>query len=1256
MGVLNERSATVTALCKFYHSDTSRFLPTVATTSEYPHEIYAVTKSTSDATKSCVIRLVKDSASTWKKLTLANPNNTATFTEATMSGLTSGVFARLGGNTYYANGVAQIRQIRPRQSPGDTIAKFLYIAGVPDPNSKLNYSSLDDTSDCTYSAGTGAGSGTVTRSIQHRREGRGAVMFSQETPGKTATLTITGTNVNWQTFEDAQTASGNDYFACEIYRFDKETIAGLYIRCKTDAANYYTAYVAYTSALANPFSSTSTWNNWHPSQSTQQAVWANNVYDNQMFNIRIRKNWFGVTGSPSWTAINTIEFKLVAASNASSARPAKIAVDYVRTQKTPPIVNTNAIRCASCEQQEDDSTYGWLKETATFTKADFSFEFAREGASCVVVAKGEKATLKFTSAKDFGTFPDGSTADTSCVLRCNVSSKGFGYQAGFNWASFTCPSINFIDNVGQNRQAKLFTMGNFVGGGACKQILMYNTNAWTGSATFDWTKVVEIELNGPNHATLTPPAYYFDDIRIERPYDAQQPVYIFEPIERYIIDAATEYLGATFKDLAWAIDLTGEALKWVYGNLTYHTYGVGWMTYPDFDHSSIGIAGCTLTSYGSKPFGCRFKFTGTHDLTVYKVPVVNYPPSWANFPDELGPIAWKSIPAGTDDKFSIWIASPAEQAANIDRVYIRLHGNNAGQLDPETYIEYSISGQELLAIGKEKYDEQKEFSKLLNDIRKTYNKNPQAVVSTLAKTFVDPTMRGQVSTLVQQGIEYLGADRGGWPSAVFSWKRKDMVVCENSSAGRRFNMAEVRGISIELVAKGAGATICVDNFLMKKEGSLNGDYQYVVLLEDNDGNLSPASEFSKVQRISNGDAVLTNIYVPSGANKSRVVNKRIYRVGGNSSELRHVGNCAVSNSQYFDKLPDDKLGQVAPEDAYPPPICKVMEPFDNIMYYGNIVKDRFNETYPFRIVCSEPFVPFRVSDFSALDIPEDGQKGGGVVAMKGYYNYLCAWTDAGFYTVPKALAGPAVFRFPRGCIARNSVAVTPYGIVWLSREGLMLGDISRVDDNFFKPVNKLFESYTEDQLSNAQGFCIGQYYYLFYNQNYTAGTGSGICCYLPERTFSELSGPFDIASFMKWDGSGDGNDVYIGRGNGKIFKLFDGLTDDGNPIVTYLRTRDFSYPGIQYEKWLKSFYLSLANTQTAYNTQIMPVVYVNGTAKETMPIWTATTTTVKTFVQPAVMGDEGTHIGMFLTAVYPHKITEMVMKVEIEEDVEYKPA
>ena len=64
---------------------------------------------------------------------------------------------------------------------------------------------------------------------------------------------------------------------------------------------------------------------------------------------------------------------------------------------------------------------------------------------------------------------------------------------------------------------------------------------------------------------------------------------------------------------------------------------------------------------------------------------------------------------------------------------------------------------------------------------------------------------------------------------------------------------------------------------------------------------------------------------------------------------------------------------------------------------------------------------------------------------------------------------------------------------------------------------------------------------------------------------------------------------------------------------------------------------------------------MNETSKETMPTWTATTTTVQTFVQPAVQGDEGTHISVALSGSGSHKITEMVLKIEIEDDVESKP-
>jgi len=1258
MGSINDASAAISAMFKFYHSDRTKFYPTAAAAVEMSDEMYAATISTGDTTSQTIIRLVRSSTGTWMTKALLDTKTGVGI--GIVSGVGSGMFARMGQYVYYTNGQGPVQQIRARTSSQATDAKYLWEAGLPDPNAVRRFHVCDSTSGVTYSEGDGQGSAGVSRAVQTRRFGTGSMEMTQTWPNTTASLSFTNASaLDWTSFSDDTTASGSDMFAMNLYRYDKKQIAEIRVDliCNS-AANYYTAYCAVTGSTTDP--NGSTWDAWHPVQNTIQAQWSNNPYDNEMFNVRIRKDYFGGSGSPSWAAITTVKVSMKSGANAGDSRPARICVNDIRLLKSPPVVKTNRIQCATFEHSEEDSKYGWLTNTATFTKPTFNYTYAREGAACIAVAEGEVATLKFDSAKDFSTFPDGNAVDTTCVLRCNLTWKPLGYKApGWTWAgTFTAPVIKFTDDSAQYRQVSMFALGNLQGGGVTKQALWKATAAapWSGSAAFDWENVTKIQVYGPADSVSSPEPYFFDDLRFERPYDAQQPVYIFEPIERYAIDAAADFLGAQFKDMSWVIDLGAEALKFIFGNLSYQTYGMGWMTYPDFDHSSIGLAGCTLNAYGSKPFGCRFRFTGTHDLGSYKIPVINYPPSWTDFPNEMGPIKWSTIPAGVNDKFSIWVACPPEQINNIDRIFIRLYGNNSGVIDQENYMEYSISGlelQKMVSEDKEIKGWQKEVQDILDGINAKSEATTQMGLSLLRQSNTNVDI---IKQLVQTGVKYFGKDRGGWPSAIYSWKRKDMITVENSQSGRAFDIAAVRGIGIEVVAKGGGATVCVDNFMMKKEGALNGDYYYSVLLEDKDGNLSPSSDLSIPAKITNGDAVLENIYVPKDSDLYRVANKQIYRLGGLSNERRFVGNCAVSNDKYYDSVDDDHLGKVAPDDAFAPPVSKVMRSVNNVMYYGNITKDRVNEVFPYRVMCSQAFVPFRVSDFKAIDIPEE--KGSGVTAIEGYYGKIIIWTPDSMWTVNQGLQGVPVRRNGKGCIARDSVALSDYGMIWLSRDGLMIGDISKVDDNFFKPINTLFTSKTEDELSNAKGFVLGQYYYLFYNQNAAdGGTGDGICCYLPERAFSELTGPFDMTAYCRWDGGTDGNDIYYGRNDGRIYKLFSGDYDyyggTATAIATTLRTRDFSHPGIQYEKWLRAFYLSAANIGSVSST-IKPKVYINETALETMPIWTATTTTVKTYCQPAIQGDRGTHISMALSGTGTYKITEMIMKVEVEEDVEYK--
>lgn len=1269
---INAACASVTAMYKFYHTDPSDFYPSATAATEQKDEFYAVTQITGDTASQCIIRFVKDENSSWVSYILRDEKDTATSSPTltavgSISGTDSGMFARMLGKTYYTNGQDYIRQIRARTSAGDDRAKFLYIAGVPDPNPYKQFSNLDNTGEVTvFTAGAGAGSCVVTYSVQHRREGTGAIIISQDTANCTSAVTFVKTAAqDWTVFNDGTVCSGSDYVAMEIYRFNKQFINQIQIRCgyyntatHDIDSDYFDAYLTVTGEETN--SEGETVRAWHPVQNTMQARWANNPYDNQMFRVRIRKDFFGKTGSADWSNIEAVQVRMYSG-KAASSRQAKIAIDNIRILKSPPVVKSNRIQCATFERQEDYASQGWLTDTGAGTKAEFSHQFAREGMCCLKVCAGETCTLTFTANQDFTVFPDGTTADRSCVLRCNVSWNPVGYVATATatwWStSFTCPRIKFVDSSGKCAETTMFTLGHLNGGGVVKQVLMKfedgSTGSWTQEAGFDWTSINKIRVSGPSHANQACKPYYFDDLRIERPMDAQQPVFLFEPIEAYVIDTVTELLGSVYKDFSWVIDFAGEGLKLLFGSIQRQTYGWGWLTYPDYEHSSLGVAGCTLHAYGSKAFGVRFKYSSNHDLANYKIPTNLFPPEFSTTDfSKIGDNYWTEIPANESDEMSIWIACEKEEIKNIEKIVVRIFGANGTSLDTENYAEYTITAEEINKVQTEQGPAQKKFQENYEALQKAFKDNPADTLSKLGSAM--RAEDGELEDFIKEGIRSVGRDRGGWNYGTFTWKRSDMIIVENTGT-REFSWSSVRGVGIEVTPRAGGCSVCFDNFIMRKQGNLEGKYYYRVMLADPDGNLSPASEMSFPAHLHNEDAYLTNIYVPTGPNKHRVQDKLIFRLGGTSTEWRQCGNCAVSNDKFFDPRPDDKLGKVMPDDAYAPPRCKVMKAIGNTMYYANITNDRLNEKFPYRMFKSKPFVPFRVGDFDAIDIPED--KGNGIVAIEEWYNQIVIWTPETMWSIPVGFKGVPQLRSNKGCIARDSVAKSDYGLIWLSKEGLMIGNISKVDDNFFKPVNSLFDDYSEDDLDDAIGFVQGQYYYLFYNFDHSTehqGTGNGICCYLPERTFSELEGPFDVRSICRWDGGEDTDEIYYGRSDGTIWKMFSGTDDNGTAITTTLRTREFSQPGIQYDKWLRAFYLAFGNIQTTDNSTITPSVYVNETSKETMPIWTATTTTMKTFCQPAVQGDEGTHISIGLSGSGRHKITQMVVKVEVEEDVERK--
>ncbi len=1260
MAAINSTNSPVMALHKYYHTDDSKFYSATASV-DYADELFAVTFHTT-TTSQTIIRFIKTADGTWWKKEMLDANTDAII--LIDGGSAIGTFERLNDKVYYSNYENNVLQLRPRRSAGDTDADYIYKAGLPDPNAIRVIDRAEETAGWTLNVGGGAGDSEIDRSPLHRLQGKASLMFSQETDGQTSTLNFNSDDIiDCSTFEDGTNSDDSDFIAFELFRFNKRAISEIvfYISSGEFTNNFFSIPITVTSDLTNEDGTT--WDSYHYHQTTTMAEWAMNFHDNQMFRVRLRKSWFEITnttGAPNWDNIKKIAFTLKANSNATANNPAKIAIDNVRLLRTPPKGAPYKIQISSCERQESGSASGWEKIQGS-TPCDFNSQLAREGVWCVVVsakanaAGTATATINFSPAKDFATFPDGTTATTSDVLKLNCAWKGFGLLPGFQWSDLASPRIRFEDTVtGFYRTVQFGILENLAGGGTESQV-QWNTEsgddlisarAWSAAVTTrpDFTAIDKISIFGPFLDDVTDvTSYYIDDIRIERP-EAMMPVNIFEPVELMILDAISEFIVPKLKDFGWLVELALDVGAWIFSELNYQTYGMGHIRYPDYEHSSIGLAGLTLTSYGSKKFGIMLK-SPPHDLLNFKILTFLPFGAWEFDPEngKWGFFQLTSIPAGPNDKFSIWMASP--DAKTIKDVVIKFHANTGVEDAPDrgNYWEYTIPGMQIAGKLRDQELKDKETGSFWKALK---NADIDDVKRGDLATFAgrnNPQNASEVKDFITDTIKFLGKDRGGWPSATFEWSRSDMILVRNNEAGSP-SMANIAGHTIEVSSVAGNATICVDNLIMIKEGALTGKYYYKVVLEDDEGYLSNSSEPSLPIRVDKKDAVLTNIYVPNTNELKRIKNKRIYRIGGISTEWLHVGDMLPNKTTFYDNVPERNLGLILPDDAYGPPKAKVMKRIGNNMYYGN-VEDRFQNKIPYRLYKSEAFIAFRVSDFSCIDIPET--KGSGITGIAEYYGHIAVWTSDSLWTTTQALNTP-VFRSHRGCVAKRSIAVSDYGLIWLSRAGLMMGNISQVDEKFFLPINPLFETYTEKQLSNAVGVVIGIYYYLFYDSS----NKKGVVCNLVDRTFSELTGnAFDVMSLSLWDGRDDTDNLYYGRSNGTIFEMFNGTTDNGTAINTVLRTKDFTFPGLQFEKHLKAFYLAGAKL-TSTNANVTVAGYANQATLNDMGTITFASTAVKSFVDKTPQGTFGSHMGIKLIGTNRHKITEMLIKIHTEADTE----
>lgn len=1272
MAQVNNTSSSITALLKYYDDDPDMFYTAVSTAAQHADTLYAAMTHSSTSTSQSLYRFIRLRAesSSWKAQTMLDAVSGDVIE---ICGQTTSQFERLGKYVIYSNYDDEVKLMKARTSSSDTDSRLVFKAGLPDPDSTFIVDAMDEAT--PWSA-----QGTATPAIKdtaptHRLEGSGSIKFKL-TAQNTHQWVHRDVSANFTAFSDGTTATGSDYVAFEVFRHAKNRIEQVRIRLYDDTAtgDYFEQYICQTPTEtgfeADAASTSITWNEWSPKQTSFHAQWKINPYDNVMFKARLRRAWWYRVGTAMWSAITAIQVQVKADEQTSGTRECAVSIDNIRLQKSPPIGGPHRIQMATCEHEESASTYGWEKIEGTpagGTKCDHNYDLSSNGYACLIVtaraaAAGScTATLKFDSPKNLAVFPDGSTATAGDVFKVNASWKGLPTKIVWEVAgaaNFEPPKIRFTDSGGNYSECKFWAVRSLLGGGDAKQIKFNLNTAETTWQTAvpgtncDFTAVAKINIFGPFYNGQAAGHFIVDDMRIERP-NAMQAVNIFEPVELIAIDSYLAFMDAHNKDIRFTTALVAEGLRWLFHEMRYNTYGMGAAIYPDYEHSSIGIAGLTLQSWGSKTFGMFMhndKPNRTLDLTSMTIPSTLWPPEWD--PDNGKYLFWKfdTVPAGSNDKFSIWIATPEIRA--LGEFKIKIHPATAGggsTASQENYWEYSIQGATLAEKIAQDTISNAQDLKYYEAINESHGEGKSSRRGISNQFFNNDSMNkkglwGTDSSLIRM----LGADRGGWPSAIFEWYKKDMVLVTGTSDDY-YAWDNIRGLSIEITGTGSNATICVDNLMMHTEGALKGDYYYKVLFEDENGYASPSSEPSLRVHVDKKDIVLNKVPVPSTNDMKRVKNKKIYRMGGTSTEWLEIGSMSVEDDQYFDNMFEEDAGKAIPSDKYGPPKAKIVKRISNAMYYGNVV-DRMGDVRPYSVYKSEAFCPFRVDDFECIDIPET--QGSGITGIEEYYNHICMFTADSMWTIDRSFRGVPVRRTDRGCVASRSIARSDYGMIWLSANGLMMGNISHVDDQYFQGINGVFASYTEADLADAVGFIVDKYYYLFYD----AANGKGIVCYLPDKLFGELkSDAFDVKSVSKWDGRDDQDDIYYGRTNNTIFKMFDGETDNATAITTELTTKDFSQPGIMHDKSAKALYVAMGTTDVTSCSTLTPTINISQSGIESIPGMTANTTTVKTFVSKAGQGNTGSHVGFTLSGKNRHRITEMVLKLETEEDVEFMP-
>jgi len=1143
---------------------------------------------------------------------------------------TPGVFRQFKNKTYFSNYSDPVLLFEAGSS-------YVHKAGIPDPNA-TRYFSYCEASEIGTSgenkwivSGSGATIASDTHPA-HFTQGDGGITLLKTSSGDAIATYTKDASLDFTSFSDGSdslidendtTGENNDVIAIDVFRFIKDSITQLQLEFSSDnLTDFSKGYKINVYILPQlQYAALESWPGWtgfwafSPKQDTMCAQWANDAYDNKMFEVRLEKDHFEPVGSPEgWNHIRAMRITMKAASGVGTQwTSAQITFDNIRLQKSAPICAPYRKQIANCERNE-----GWSFSGAG-TFVDF---FATKGHSALVIPTGTYASLSLGDGMDFTHYADNVDVADSDTLVLDVGGPG-------STAGLALVTVTLVDGDGKTSFFVFGIVSAIKGGGVSRAKSMSSAYNWTTDSGFDWTDVHTIIISNAVGSTI-----FVDNIRIEPP-----PLSILVdkmmPVDKIAVDAGMEWAEANRSEYPVIAGIATVAGQW-YLDKMYHTFGEGALTYPDYAHKQYGVGSMRLEASAGGTFGLRARYKIKRDLAHYQIMEVSpsWSVDWSN--QEYGFVHMHSISVHEWDKHSIWMSSNTWQ--NVKSITFRLYyghtdarfGDSTGtDSDGGSYWEYvldytAIHEKIAAVMGQQSF--QKNYDKLAKKLAEG------EITEEMAKTYLSELgfTDQEVEQILLLGPEAESGEGAGWFQGIVKWNVNEMLQSENSSENA--TLEKITAWEILLEAGGGDCSVAFDNWMIRKSGALVGTYWYRTVLEDSEGRQSAPSEPSRKVVCTGSSAIVTNLYVPN-ANNTRIKNKAIIRMGGASQTWKKIKDLKPTETAFVDELPDDKGFPWTQEYYFAPPKAKVMEIINNRAWYLNVV-DRYNRVRPNRGYRSRDYCPYQVADEDAFDVrPEDGEEITGLIL---HQTSLVLTKTHSIWTIDPELQSAHLLRTEDfGIIAPRTLVSTNYGLIGLSHRGVVLGDITTWNLRFGDPIRAYVEAYSAASLAQAVGFYQSDHYYLFIGTN--GLNNIGFDCYLPTGQWTKISG-ITCRSALVLEGLGDSgafNTVIAGDSDSFVNTLFTGNTDyymvgatpTTAPIEGILATFNLLPDTITRASIFKSFNM-LFKTITDTTTTVYP--HKNGVIQSALTPQTLSSLVPDVASFPFPQGIEGHTLALYI--------------------------